>query len=224
MTNLLDNITWHTLSGPHAKFAAGTGDVRRYTFGFSPIVGFADAQHPSFDVLARFCRPGEHFYCENWNGPAPADWKVEVESTMFKMVWGGGTPEDEVPEAVLLGPKHAGAALELATRTQPGPFGPRTIELGDYYGVFDGPWLVAMAGERMQAGNFHEISGVCTDPAFRGRGLARKLMNKLIRRQLARGETPFLHVMHGNTGARRLYEEMGFVTHREVVVRVISPS
>ena len=42
-------------------------------------------------------------------------------------------------------------------------------------------------------------------------------------REMLRGETPFLHVMSGNTGARRLYEHMGFETYREVVVRVVSP-
>ena len=30
--------------------------------------------------------------------------------------------------------------------TNPGPFGIRTIELGEYFGVFDGAQLVAMAG------------------------------------------------------------------------------
>jgi hypothetical protein len=53
MEQLLDNIAWHTLTGPHAKFAAGTGAVRRYAAGFSPIVGFADAQQPDFAGLAR---------------------------------------------------------------------------------------------------------------------------------------------------------------------------
>ena len=30
MSNLLDNIFWHSLSGPHAKFAAGAGGARRF--------------------------------------------------------------------------------------------------------------------------------------------------------------------------------------------------
>ena len=79
-----------------------------------------------------------------------------------------------------------------------------------------------MAGERMHAGSLREISGVCTHPGFQGRGLARRLMMKLIRRQRLRGETPFLHVMSGNAGARALYERMGFRLYRESVVRVIS--
>jgi predicted GNAT family acetyltransferase len=108
--------------------------------------------------------------------------------------------------------------------TKPGPFGPRTIELGDYFGVFDGGRLVAMAGERMQAGALREISGVCTHPDVQGRGIASRLMRKLVRRQLARRETPFLHVMRENAVARRLYERMGFAVYRESVVRVVAPS
>lgn len=47
-------------------------------------------------------------------------------------------------------------------------------------------------------------------------------MRKLIRIQMQRGQTPFLHVMSANTGAHALYVKMGFVDYREVVVRVIS--
>jgi predicted GNAT family acetyltransferase len=79
-----------------------------------------------------------------------------------------------------------------------------------------------MAGERMHAGNFREISGVCTHPDFQGRGSARTLMMLLIDLQLARGQTPFLHVMSGNTGARRLYAQLGFRDYHETPVRIIS--
>jgi ribosomal protein S18 acetylase RimI-like enzyme len=223
MKHLLDNISWHTLAGPHAKYAAGTEDARRYAQGFSPIVGFANPEHPNFAALARFCEPGEHFYCDGWSGAAPTGWTIDAESTMFRMLWEAGMPAtDEAPEAVPVGPQHASQALELAALTRPGPFGPRTIELGEYFGCFDGQRLVAMAGERMCAGSLREISGVCTHPDFQGRGYARRLMFKLIRRQMQRNETPFLHVMRDNTGARQLYERMGFRNHRETVVRVIS--
>jgi GNAT superfamily N-acetyltransferase len=223
MKQLLDNITWHTLTGPHAKFAAGGDDARRYARGFSPIVGFADAQQPNLDALVPYCDADEHFYCDGWAGRVPDGWRVDAESTMFKMVWEAGMPAADVTlAAVPLAAAHAPQALELATLTRPGPFGPRTIELGDYFGCFEGTRLVAMAGERMHAGTLREISGVCTHPEFQGRGLARRLMTKLVRRQLERSETPFLHVMRDNTGARRLYERMGFRDYRESVVRVIA--
>jgi predicted GNAT family acetyltransferase len=94
--------------------------------------------------------------------------------------------------------------------------------MGEYFGCFEGDRLIAMAGERTRAGALHEISGVCTHPDFQGRGLARRLMVKLIRRQLQRDEIPFLHVMCSNEGAHRLYLKMGFADYRQSVVRIIS--
>jgi GNAT superfamily N-acetyltransferase len=220
---LLDNIIWNSLTGPHARFAAGAGGARRYAQGYSPIVGFKDPQHPDLAALIPFCKPGEHFYCDIWSGPAPHEWLIDKEATMLKMVWEGAIPSiDEAPDAIPLSTEHAAQAVELATLTNPGPFGLRTIEIGEYFGYFEDSRLVAMAGERMAAGSLREVSGICTHPHFRGRGLARRLTSKLIRRQMQRGETPFLHVMSANAGARALYEQMGFRNYRETVVRVIS--
>jgi ribosomal protein S18 acetylase RimI-like enzyme len=220
---LLDNIVWHCLAGEHSKFSSGTTDVRRYASGFSPIIGFLDPTTPNFPALAPFCAAGESFYTDIWSGPPPHDWRIESESTMFKMVWEGSAPNDDALDATPLDATHAQQALELATQMRPGPFGIRTIELGEYFGYFENGRLIGMAGERMQAGRFREISGVCTLPEHQGRGLARKLMNKLLCRQVRRGQTPFLHVMSANKGARDLYERMGFRNYLESVVRVITP-
>jgi len=223
MKQLLDNVFWHALAGPQAEFAAGNDASRRYAPGFSPIVAFADQLRPDLAALAAFCEPGEHFYTEGWTGAVPRGWQIKVETTMLKMLWEADLPrEDEAPDAVPLNTEHAPQALELAELTHAGPFGLRTIELGEYFGVFDGKRLIAMAGERSYAGILREISGVCTHPEFQGRGLAKRLMLKLIRREMLRDEAPFLHVMSVNTGARQLYERMGFRNYKETVVRVIS--
>jgi predicted GNAT family acetyltransferase len=140
---------------------------------------------------------------------------------MFKMVWEAPPPvDDAAPDALTLFPQHFAQALELAQLTNPGPFGPRTPELGEYFGYFENGRLIAMAGERMCAGDLHEVSGICTHPDFQGRGFAKKLTLKLVRRQLQRGKTPFLHVMGHNTAARELYRKMGFRDYRETLVRV----
>jgi predicted GNAT family acetyltransferase len=143
---------------------------------------------------------------------------------MTQMVWDGAMPaRDEAPDAMSLNATHIAQAIALAELTHPGPFGPRTIELGDYYGYFDeAQQLIAMAGERMYAGTLREVSGVCTHPDHQGRGYARRLMLKLIRQQVQRGETPVLHVMSGNLNARKLYEHMGFRIHRETTGRIVS--
>src|SRR5262249_46320039 len=153
-----------------------------------------------------------------WSGTVPDGWQLDAETTMFKMVWQAPCPDrDEAPDATRLQRAHGEQALALATLTRPGPFRPRTPEPGENYGYFDGDRLVAMAGERMAAQSLREVSGVCTHPDHRGRGHARKLMLKLVRGQLQRGETPFLHVMRDNASARELYERMGFRVYRESV-------
>lgn len=227
MPHTLDNIFWNSLSGPHRNFAVGTPSALRYAPGFSPIVAFPDAEAPDFAALEPFCPQGESFYVDGWSGPVPDGWKIDMESTMYRMYWKGTLQdpwpgEDEAPDAVPLGPEHAAHALELALLTRPGPFGLRTIELGDYFGYFEGDRLVAMAGERMCAGDYHEISGVCTHPDFQGRGYAKRLMGKLLRRHMLREKISFLHVVRTNTTAHTLYQRMGFGTHCESVVRVVS--
>ena len=220
---LLDNIIWFTLTGPHARFAAGEKDVRRYARGYSPLIGFADGLRPDFDTLTAYCEPGEELYCPQWKGEPPPGWRIHVEKVMFRMVWNEAMPAtDAFPDAVRLGPEHAQEALELALLTNPGPFGLKTIELGEYFGCFEDGRLAAMAGERMHAGQLREVSGICTHPDFRGRGLARRLSLKLIHREMQRGEIPFLHVMGDNPAARGLYRDMGFRDYCETTARIIS--
>lgn len=222
--DLLTNIVWHALTGPQAACSAGTTTARRYARGFSPIVAFADAARPDFAALAPYCDPDEQVYCAAWTGPLPAGWRLHVETAMDQMVWDGVAPPSATTDdaIVRLGPEHLPQMLALVAATRPGPFGPRTPELGAYYGVFDGHRLAAMTGERMQAGPWREVSGVCTDPDFRGRGLAARLVHHVVRLQLQRSQRPFLHVMHDNAGARRLYEQLGFRHHQVLPLRVLS--
>ncbi|HLX27382.1 MAG TPA: GNAT family N-acetyltransferase [Casimicrobiaceae bacterium] len=223
MKEVPDNIVWHALAGPHARFAAGTAELRRYAVGFSPIIGFSDPKRANVDALTPFCEPGEHFYCEGWYGKAPDGWSIDVEAPMLGMIFDAPMPvTDEAPEAVRLDERHMAQAAELVALTKPGPFGPRNFELGEYFGIFEADRLVAMAGERLHAGRWREISAVCTHPDFQRRGLARRLMTKLVRREMQRDEAPCLHVMHNNHGARRVYEQMGFRVCKESVVRIVS--
>ncbi|UWZ83516.1 GNAT family N-acetyltransferase [Occallatibacter riparius] len=103
----------------------------------------------------------------------------------------------------------APAMVALAELTEPGPFRLRTIELGNFYGIFDGDRLVSMAGKRMHFPGFIEVSGVCTHPDYRGRGYAGALIRIIIDEIEATGRTPFLHAWEGNP-AQYLYESLGF--------------
>jgi predicted GNAT family acetyltransferase len=130
-------------------------------------------------------------------------------------------------EAIVLGPDDVPEMLALVERTKPGPFGPRTIELGTYLGIRRDGALVAMAGERLHPAGWTEISAVCTDESYRGAGLATRLVRAVAAGIRARREVPFLHAAAANTTAIRLYESLGFTLRREVsflILRTPEPS
>jgi predicted GNAT family acetyltransferase len=106
--------------------------------------------------------------------------------------------------------------LDLVDLTQPGPFQPRTIEMGQYLGLRQDGHLVAMAGERFHLTGFCEISGVCTHPDYRGRGYGSALTTLVAEGILERQETPFLHLAPSNDIARKLYTKLGFRPRKEI--------
>jgi predicted GNAT family acetyltransferase len=112
--------------------------------------------------------------------------------------------------------------MALATSTRPGPFARRTSSLGEFWGVRENGVLVAMAGTRMQQPGFTEVSGVCTHPEARGRGLASSLSALVSARILESGETPYLHAYATNTTAIRLYHSLGFRLRCPVHVAVVA--
>lgn len=222
MSAILDNVFWHALSGAQRSFSLGNDLVRRFAPGFGPFVAFPDPSQPDFDALMRFSSPREALFCPAVHGALPEGWRQRFETTIIKMVWSSTDMPAALPlDARPLGAGDAQQAVDLAALTRPGPVGLRTLELGDYFGCFEGPRLIAMAGERVWAPPFREVSGICTHPDYQGRGLARALSTLVIRRMLERGETPFLHVVHDNT-ARPFYERLGFRDYHEIPVRIVS--
>jgi GNAT superfamily N-acetyltransferase len=217
-----DNVFWAAFAGAQRALTVGTERARRYRPGIAGLIAFDDNARPAFDELLPFCAPGEPFYGPVWPGPVPAGWEVRAEAPLTAMAWSGGPAPAPVEGAVPLGESDLPAILELVDRTRPGPFGPGNLLLGRYFGRFEEGRLVAMAGERLQAGHWREVSAVCTDPGWQGRGLGGATVRAVVREQLAAGERPFLHVLAANTGAIALYRKLGFETVRTVPVRVVA--
>jgi predicted GNAT family acetyltransferase len=115
-----------------------------------------------------------------------------------------------------------GAWLALAQLTQPGPLFARTHAMGDFVGVRIGGRLAAVAGERLRVDGHTEVSGVCTHPDFRGRGLARRLSAVVAARIQQRGEVPFLHAWVTNEAAIARYRSQGFEHRAQVHVAVLA--
>jgi ribosomal protein S18 acetylase RimI-like enzyme len=212
----LDHPALAALTGPHARFAQRRGRVLRYEPDVSPWLALPHDPGPEdwADVQALAGRSGT-VGLPGFEGDVPDTWRVVFRAGGVQMV-ADGLRAGPDPEAVVLGPADVPEMLGLVERTKPGPFLPRTIELGTYLGVRRGGRLVAMAGERMRTPGWTEISAVCTDPEFRGQGLAGRLVSAVAAGIEERGETPFLHAAAANAEAVRLYENLGFAIRRKL--------
>ncbi|SDO82711.1 GNAT family N-acetyltransferase [Actinacidiphila guanduensis] len=218
--HVLDNPAWASLTGAHRRFAETVGLAARYQDDVSPIAAIADPADPrAWADLAELFGSGTALTLagvpelpEGWGG-GEAIPGVQMVATTLR----GATD----PEAVALGPEDAAEMLDLVARTRPGPFLPRTVEMGSYVGIRRDGALVAMAGERLRPPGWTEISAVCTDPEYRGHGFASRLIRHVAAGIGARGDTPFLHAAAANTSAIRLYESLGFTQRVTTVFRMI---
>jgi ribosomal protein S18 acetylase RimI-like enzyme len=217
VTHPLDNPVRGSLTGVHAGLALTSGRVARYQADVGPFAALPDDPGPAdWADLGRLLVPGESVACPVERLSPPAGWELEWLGDGVQLV---ATSLDARPDtdAVELGPGDVPDMLALTARTKPGPFLPRTIELGRYLGIRRDGELVAMAGERLRPPGWTEISAVCTDSAWRGHGFASRLTLAVAAGITARGEMPFLHAVTTNVSAVRLYRELGFTVRREVV-------
>ncbi|WP_405981671.1 GNAT family N-acetyltransferase [Streptomyces sp. NBC_00158] len=220
----LDNPVWGSLNGAHRAFAESSGSgAARYLLSVNPFAALCDPEDPAaWADLAALVGPGQEVWLTGLLTP-PAGWET-VAVVPGVQLDGRAVRVEHAPEAVRLGPSDVEEMTALVKLTEPGPFLPRTVELGTYLGIRHEGRLVAMAGERMRPPGWTEISAVCTHPDFRGRGLAARLVRSVGAVIRDRGDLPFLHAAAGNTGAIRLYESMGFTLRREpVFIGVRSP-
>jgi ribosomal protein S18 acetylase RimI-like enzyme len=212
--HVLDNPALGSLTGPHAHFAERRGRVLRYPLDVSPWLALPDDPGPDdWADLAALVGPGGEVPLAGFRGQVPDGWEITFQLEGVQLVDDGLAAAPDA-EAVVLGPADVPEMLDLVALTRPGPFLSRTVELGTYLGIRREGRLVAMAGERLHPPGWTEISAVCTDPAFRGEGLASRLVLAVAHGIRERGETPFLHTGAGNTNAVRLYEALGFRLRR----------
>ncbi|MFC0042324.1 GNAT family N-acetyltransferase [Actinomadura rayongensis] len=212
----LDNPVHSSLDGPHAGFAERHGSAVRYATDVSPFGALPiEPSASDWADAAALAGPGGQFTVAGVTS-FPDDWERIFTIPGVQLVGSAadGRPD---PEAVVLTPADVPEMLDLVARTEPGPFASRTIELGTYLGIRRDGRLVVMAGERMHPPGHTEISAVCTDPDYRGHGLATRLIRAVIAGIHARGETPFLHAAASNVTAVRLYESLGFHLRREIL-------
>ncbi|MGH8889415.1 MAG: GNAT family N-acetyltransferase [Acidothermaceae bacterium] len=216
-SHALDNPTWESLRGAHARFAETVGEAARYQPDVAPFAALPDDASPAcWADLVALVGAGAQLVLVDGPPGAPSDWTMLGQTHGVQLV-GEHLDVEPCPEALVLGAADVAEMTDLVERTKPGPFRPRTIELGSYLGIRVDGELIAMAGERLHPAGCTEISAVCTDERFRGRGYAGRLIRAVGHGIRERGEIPFLHASAQNTNAIRLYESMGFVLRRKRV-------
>jgi predicted GNAT family acetyltransferase len=219
----LDRAIWSALTSTQSHCAVRDERAVRYPAAIAPFAAIADSSAESFASLRLLIEAhGPAAFMEEEEIVPPPDFTVVRRAPLLQMIWQDtAVIQQNGLQHVRLTERDVPDMLALTHATQPGPFGPRTIELGSYFGIRKGGKLVAMAGERMRLDGFTEISAVCVDPAFRGQGYARGLMLLLISVISTRGEMPFLHAFASNESAIVLYRSLGFVDRRVLRLTVL---
>ena len=216
----LDRPVWASLRH-QSHWGLGDERARRFQPDINCFAATPDESADSLRALAELVQPGDDSVYLLQVPPiaAPPGLQAAKVARGVQMVASRRLQADD--GAQVLGDADAAEMLALAALTQPGPFLARTHTMGRFIGLRVNGRLAAMAGERMRFPGHVEVSGVCTHPDFRGRGLARRLSAAVTADIQRRGERPFLHAWTTNTAAIALYESLGFEVRTEVNVAVL---
>jgi ribosomal protein S18 acetylase RimI-like enzyme len=209
---LLRNPVYQSLLLNDCHLGSGAGKARYFHPDVSPFAGFEEGYDEGFSDLYDQLPAGRQvLFATPQSLTRPDKWQVVQEINGLQFLFEGTaiTPQDSF-QPVPLQQQHVEEMKQLAALTKPGPFGPRTIEFGHYYGVFENGRLAAMTGQRLHVNHFTEISAVCTHPDFLGKGYASALVQHQVNLILSRQQVPFLHVRADNQRAIAVYERLGF--------------
>jgi predicted GNAT family acetyltransferase len=219
----LDRPVWASLSTRQAALSVGGPLARRYAPDVNLFASACDDSDTALAALAALVQPGERVFVLQAPEIVVPSGLVAIRTAKgVQMIATRNVPSEGAREDFLkLTDADAPEMLALARLTEPGPFLARTHRMGAFLGIRIGGRLVAMAGERFRFSGYTEVSGVCTHPEYRGRGLARKLSAAVAAHIESRGEQPFLHAWKTNVAAISLYQSLGFEVRAEVNVAVL---
>lgn len=223
----LENVIWHALTTRQAEFAEACGQARRFVREVTSLSAFEEPSDECYESLIELVGTGGTaalFLDDPYQHRSV--WETIAAAPLLQMVCENGVASPTCTENARLaicelGVEDSPEMIELTDLTKPGPFGPRTHELGNFVGIRREGKLVAMSGQRLKVTGYTEVSAVCTHPAHTGKGYAAVLMMEVMRRVRARGETPFLHVREDNTRAVALYQRLGFRTRKRLHYAVL---
>jgi predicted GNAT family acetyltransferase len=223
MEHVLDNPVWNALTSGNNDLAYGTDEVKYYAQEVAFFAGFKEFSKDHFNALYELITSDRVMTVVSPEDiEIPAQWKVVNHMKILQMVFNGSIPQQPVnQEFTPLQDQHIPNMLTLTKMTKPGPFFERTIDFGNYEGIFKNNELIAMAGQRLHPSPYIEISAVCTHPDHLGNGYASQLINRQILAIIAASGIPFLHVRNDNATAIKVYEKLGFVIRKNMTFNII---
>jgi predicted GNAT family acetyltransferase len=217
----LNRPVWSALTTGDHRFAEGGSLALRFPPDIAPFAATAENSPEAFAALRELLAEDERVALVTLDRLKPyPGFEVVGEAPIIQMIGDAETPAGGLTPTVLV-PSDVPDMLRLTQQTNPGPFGPRTHELGQYIGVRVDRALAAMAGERMRLDGAVEISAVCVSPEHRGKGYAAFLVAWLVRKLRGEGAMPFLHVFTDNP-AIALYERLGFTKRKTLRLTVLA--
>jgi ribosomal protein S18 acetylase RimI-like enzyme len=213
MDHPLDNPIWTALNSGSASFAYGNGTVRFIDrrIGFFAGIPFYDAEHLN-QLFAEMDSGMRVIVFPPGYLDLDAKWKERNDNALLQMVFDKPSINLFLDESIrALAAADVPEMLALTQLAKPGPFLENTIAFGGYFGFFVDGKLVSMAGTRLAAGPYTEVSAVCTHPDFVGRGLAQRVLPHVLNYVQQQGQIPYLQLYPDNLPALRLYQRLGFV-------------
>lgn len=223
MKHLLDRPIWSALATRHAPLAEGAGLAKRYPPSVSPFAATARDDDDSLHALGTMTAPGvPQALLMADEIRLPDGLQIEKSAAGVQMMAGREFERVDDERVQALSADDAEEMLTLARLTEPGPFSLKALCLGRFWGVRENGRLIAMAGERLKQPGYTELSGLCTHPDYRKRGLGRLLLKFAAGEICAVGDVPYLHAYAANTKAIALYEAIGFKHRTDVNVAFIA--
>ncbi|RYF25270.1 MAG: GNAT family N-acetyltransferase [Flavobacteriales bacterium] len=212
----LDNPTWYALTERHADFAINYDGAKFYDPAYCPFGGFTNLDTVE-SAIAQYALLTDNFFVVGQKPQYNVKVQLKNELICNQMLLARSIEIEITNQIVALQTaKQKEDLLELVNLVQPGYFKPKTVDLGNYYGIYQNDKLVAVTGERMKLKHFTEVSAVVTHPDHTGKGYAKQLVAQVSNHIFKENKIPFLHVAGTNIGAIKLYEKLGFQTRRKI--------
>lgn len=205
----LNHPTWYALNEIHENISYSVGNYKFYQTDYCPF-GAINPSFPNAALERTDIFQNDFFIVGTQPSILPENLFLKTELQCDQMILTNKIDIEFTDDIVFLNEQFSEELSALVNLVQPGFFKEKTIEMGEYFGIFNNRKLVAVTGERMKIKDATEISAVVTHPDYSGRGYAKQLVAFVANKIQMEHKLPFLHVAETNIPAIRLYEKLGF--------------